>query len=107
MTTQIRIIDNKKLALTQSEWDLYQSICRSYDRPNFKGEELFKDIFESDNDGVIIFLKPPASRYTSIEIFLFISAIFQHQHMRQMHDQLKQLMNEVRTKLKEVENNKE
>jgi len=86
MSSQIRIIDNKKLALTQSEWDMYQSICRSYDRANFKGEELFKDLFESDNDGIIIFLKPPSSRYTSIEVFLFISAIFLHQHVRQMHD---------------------
>jgi hypothetical protein len=102
MQTYIKIIDNKKLALTQSEWDLYQSICRSYDRANFKGEELFKDLWESDDQGIIIFLKPPTSRYTSIEVFLYVVAVFQHQHMRQMHSQLKQLMGEVRAKLQEV-----
>ena len=85
MPTSIKIIDNKKLALTPSEWDMYQSICRSYDRPYFKGEELFKDLFQSDNDGIIIFLKPPSSRYTSMEVFLFISGLMVHQHVRQMH----------------------
>lgn len=107
MKTQIRIIDNKKLALTQEEWDLYQSIARSYDRANFKGEALFKDLFESDEEGIIIFLKPPASKYTSIEVFLYVVAVFQHQHMRQMHSQLKSLMGEVRAKLEEVNVKKE
>jgi hypothetical protein len=102
MTPTIHIIDNKKLSLTPEEWTMYQSICRSYDRPNFKGEELFKDLFETDGDGIIVFLKPPASRYTSMEVFLFLSAIFQHQHMRKMYGQLQLLMGEVRTKLQEV-----
>ena len=60
MATQMHIIDNKKVALTQNEWDMYQSICKSYDRQNFKGEDLFKDLFETDDNGIIIFLKPPS-----------------------------------------------
>ncbi len=103
MTTQIRIIDNKKLALTQSEWDMYQSICRSYDRSNFKGEELFKDLFESDNNGIIIFLKPPASRYTSVEIFLFISALMTHQNIRQIHQTASALFKQLNDKIKQCD----
>lgn len=103
MTPQIRIIDNKKISLTQAEWDLYQSICRSYDRANFKGEELFKDLFESDDDGIIVFLKPPSSRYTSIEVFLFLVGIFQHQHVRKVYGQLQVLMHEVKSKLQDLD----
>lgn len=102
MHTMVKIIDNKKIAVTPEEWEMYQSICRSYDRPNFKGEELFKDLFESNAEGIITFLKPPSSRYTSIEVFLFIVAVFQHQHMRQMYSQLQGLMGEVRAKLSEI-----
>ena len=106
MNTRIHIIDNKKLSLTQEEWDMYQAICRSYDRPNFQGEELFKNMFESDEEGIILFLKPPSSRYTSMEVFLFVSAIFLHQHTRRVYGQLQQLMDEVRGKLKELDTSK-
>lgn len=107
MNTKIHIVDNKKLSLTQEEWDMFQSICRSYDRPNFQGEELFKNMFESDEDGVIVFIKPPTSRYTSMEVFLFVSSIFLHQHTRRVYSQLQQLMGEVRAKLKEIDTIKE
>lgn len=102
MNVMVKIIDNKKISLTTEEWEMYQSICRSYDRPNFKGEELFKDLFESNDEGIITFLKPPSSRFTSMEVFLFVVAIFQHQHMRQMYNQLQGLMGEVRSKLSEI-----
>lgn len=85
MNPQIRIIDNRKISLTQNEWDMYQTIARSYDRANFKGEELFKNLFESDDNGIILFLKPPNDKYVSMEVFLFVSAIMLHQHIRQMH----------------------
>lgn len=106
MVPKIHIIDNKKLSLTQEEFSMYQSICRSYDRPNFKGEELFKNLFESDENGIIVFLKPPSSSYTSMEVFLFVVTIFEHQHMRQMYSQLKGLMGEVKEKLQEVSTKK-
>jgi hypothetical protein len=99
MSISIKIIDNKKISLTQEEWDMYQSICRSYDRPNFKGEELFKNLFESDDNGIIVFLRPPSSRYTSMEVFLFLVAVFNHQHVRVIYNQLQILMKEVRQEL--------
>lgn len=107
MNILIKIIDNKKVAMTPEEWEMYQSICRSYDRSNFKGEDLFKDLFESNEEGVITFLKPPSSRYTSIEVFLFVIALFQHQHMRQMYGQLQNLMGEVKGKLSELSSKSE
>lgn len=103
MNTQIRIIDNKKLALTQEEWEYYQSICRSYDRPNFKGEDLFKGLFESDDTGNITFLKPPTARYTSIECFLFIVCLYNHQKMRMYHEHMRQLMSEIKVAVKEMQ----
>lgn len=82
-----RIINNKKIDLTEDEWRLYQEICKSYDRPNFKGSDLFVELFETDANGIITYLKPP-TRYTSMEVFLFMMAIMQHQHLRVMYSRI-------------------
>ncbi len=96
----IRIICNKKVDLTDDEWEMYQSICKSYDNPpSMKGESLFQNLFEADDDGVIQFLRPPTERYVSMEVFLFLVAIFQQQHARLIYGKLEDLMNEVKQKL--------
>ena len=77
----IRIIDNKRIDLTNDEFSLYEKICRSYDQPNFKGEYLFEELFESDNNGFITFLKPPTN-YTTPEVIFFLINIMVHQHLR-------------------------
>lgn len=79
-----RIIDKKRIDLTDDEWQLYQEICKSYDRPNFKGSDLFAELFETDENGIIVFLKPPTN-YTSMEVFLFMMSVMMHQHLRVMY----------------------
>ena len=95
----IKIIDNKKIEMTEDEWLSYRDICRSYDRPNFKGEELFKDLFETDDNGIIVFLRPPSTRHTSMEVFLFVSIIMQQQQMRLFAKRFDALCEEVREKV--------
>jgi hypothetical protein len=84
----IKIIDNKKVDMSHDEWAMYQKIVKSYTDLTGKGEDLFIDLFESDEAGTIIFLKPPAKRRTSLEVFLFLMALMQHQHLRLMHQQV-------------------
>ena len=76
----LRIIDNKRVDLTDAEWLLYQDICKSYSRLNFNGSDLFKGLFETDQNGIIIFLRPPTTR-TSMEVFMFLVNIMIHQHL--------------------------
>lgn len=99
----IKIIDNKKIELTDDEWTMFNSICRSYDRPNFKGENLAKNLFETDDSGIIVFLKPPTSNYTSMEMFLFFHCIYQHQHMKILYKQVEDLASEIRSKIQELQ----
>ena len=99
----VRIIDNKKVDMTEDEWALYQKIVKSYTIPPNKGEDYFMDLFETDNNGIIIFLKPPSQRRTSFEIFLFLMALFQHQHIRMMHNQVDDIVNQMKTKMSEIE----
>lgn len=96
----LHIIDNKKVDMTQDEWSMYQKIVKSYTTMTNKGEDLFIDLFETDDQGIIIFLKPPSKRQTSFEIFLFLMSLMQHQHLRQMHNQIDELCTQVKNKLK-------
>lgn len=86
-----RIIDNKRIDLTDAEWELYQSICKSYDNQYRQGKELFQGLFETNKDGVIIFLKPPTSKYSSMEVYMFLVGIMVHQHLGSACDQVNQL----------------
>ena len=55
----IRVVDNKKLDMTDDEWTMYQQIVKSYTTLSDKGEDLFMELFETDEEGIIIFLRPP------------------------------------------------
>lgn len=97
----IQIIDNKKVDMTTDEWNMYQKIVKSYTDLQNKGEDLFIDLFESDDKGIIIFLKPPSKRRTSFEVFLFLMALMQHQHLRLMHQQIDEVVSQIKSKLKD------
>lgn len=77
----IRVIDHKKLDLTNDEFILYEKICKSYDSPTFKGSDLFKNLFETNEHGIITFLRPPTTSYTSMEVWMFLVAVMIHQHI--------------------------
>jgi hypothetical protein len=96
------VVTNKKLEMTDDEWNMYQKIVQSYTTPTNKGEDLFNELFETDNDGIIIFMKPPSKFRTSFEVFLFLMSLMQHQHLRLIHQQVDALAAEVREKLKGV-----
>ena len=77
---------------------MYHKIVKSYTDINGKGEDLFIDLFETNDDGIIIFLKPPSKRRTSLEVFLFLMALMQHQHLRLMHQQVDEAVKELKQK---------
>lgn len=95
----IKIIDNKRVEVTDDEWNMYEKIVKSYTTATNKGEDLFMDLFETDDQGIIMFLKPPSKRQTSFEVFLFLMALFQHQHLRLMHQQVDEACAALKEKL--------
>ena len=99
----IRIIDKKKIDLTEDEWAMYQKIVKSYTTLTNKGEDLFIDLFETNEDGIMIFLRPPSKRQTSFEVFLFLMSIFQHQHLRSLHEQIDDICDQMKEKMKELD----
>ena len=100
--SRIRIIDHKKVFMTDDEFKFYEDICKGYDRPNFKGQELFQDHFEVNDDGIIVFVKPPHKQYSSMEVFTFLISLMVNQQLRISHEQVRSLVVEADKKFKEV-----
>ncbi len=94
----IRVVDNKKLEMTEDEWFLYQKIVKSYTTLSNKGEDYFIDLFETNEEGIIVFLKPPSRRQTSLEVFLFLMSLMQHKHLRLMHQQVNEAVADLKEK---------
>ncbi len=86
--------------MTEDEFRMYTQIVQSYTKePYQKGEDFFIDLFETDDQGMIIFLKPPSQRQVSLEIFLFMMCVMQHQHIRNMYNQIQSLSKELTQKI--------
>jgi hypothetical protein len=108
---QNRIIDNKKVLITDDEYSFYEVICKGYNRPNFEGKELFQDHFEANENGIIIFVKPPHKKYSSLEVYTFLVSIMVNQQLRLAQDQVQTLINEakelIKTKIEDLDKQKE
>ena len=101
----IKIIDNRKVDLTEDECQAYERICTSYDDPPaVKGKDLFAGLFETDENGIIVFLKAPHNRMCSFEVYLFVSNLMIHQHLRLNHKLVESLAKRVDEKLKLIDN---
>jgi|SRR5580658_2877692 hypothetical protein len=95
MTEQVHIIDNKRVSMTDSEWAMYQAICKSYDEPpHQQGRDFFVNLFESDEQGMITFLRPP-TRVCSQEVVIFMINLMVHQRLRDCYKRV----NEMHSKL--------
>lgn len=99
----IHVIDNKRVEVTDAEWAMYEKIVKAYTTATNKGEDLFIDLFETDDRGVIIFLKPPSKHRTSLEVFLFLMCLFQHQHLRLMHNEVSSVCDQMKEKMREMD----
>lgn len=100
-----KIIDNRMIEMTESEWTMYNEICKSYDKPpSMRGSDLFQGLFESDQDGFITFIKPPSTRQTSLECYLFIVSIFNHQQARLFKKQVDDLCFNIKAQAEKMFN---
>lgn len=100
----IKIIDNRKVDITEDEARAYEKICQSYDDPPaMKGKDLFAGLFETNDEGIIIFLKPPHNRMCTFEVYLFLMSLMQHQHLRVMHKIVAEAAKKIDEKLKMVD----
>lgn len=96
----LKIIDNKRIDLTDEEYTMYEAICNGY----VQGKDLFKDLFETDEEGLIVFLKPPKKMF-SMEVVLFLQNVMVHQHLRKIYREHNQAVKEMRELMAEFKKN--
>lgn len=94
----LRIIDNKRVDLTDTEYKIYQKLCEEYTEKYFQGKELFTGLFEVNDDGIILFVKPQHQRKFSMEIYCFMLSVMQNQHLRIMQKQQQMFIEEAQKK---------
>ncbi len=98
-----KIIDNKKVEMTQDESTMFDNICKSYTTLTNNGEDLFEGLFETDDNGIILFLRPPSKKQTSLEVFLFLVALTTQQHLRLMYKQVDNVCIQMKSKMNEID----
>lgn len=98
----MRIVDNKKLDLSDQEYSEYIKICRSYDRASFRGEEIFKGLFETDDAGQIVYIRPPSNRYTSMEAIIFMFVIANSQQLRELKGAVNKMIADAKAQIAAV-----
>jgi len=94
----LRIIANKRVEMTDDEFQFYQKICNSYPQ----GKDLFRDLFETDSEGMIVFLVPPSKEF-SMEVVLFLQNLMVHQHMRKIYKDHENALDDLNKYREEVE----
>lgn len=87
-----KIIDNKKVEMTNDEWKMYEAICESHEP---LGKSLFKNMFEVDDEGLIQYLIPPQSKF-AIDVVLFLQNLMLHQHLRRVYKEHDNALIELR-----------
>lgn len=94
-----KIIDNKKVEMTIDEVQMYESLLKSHDP---YGKELFKNLFEVNEDGVIVYLYPPQKKF-SLEVIIFLQNLMLHQHLRRVYKEHDEAIGELKNLMKEME----
>lgn len=92
----LRIIDNKRIELTDSEFSMYQELVKAYTTTTMNGEEYFKDLFETDKKGIIVFIRPPSKTYSSMECFMFVVVVMVHQYLRNACEESFAIVNDAK-----------
>ena len=93
----------KKVALTNDEYAEYTRIANSYTVPHRNGEELFKGMFEVNDDGIITMIRALGDKETSFEVLFFLMNLMQNQWLRVMADKVNAHIKISNDKLSEID----
>ncbi len=95
-----RSILYKKVLLTDDEYNEYQLICKRYTQ----GEELFRNVFEVDDHGRIIYIKAVSDKPMSFEVIHFLQNLQLNQFLRYSVSLVENKVAELDAKLLELTN---
>ena len=80
----IKAIAHQKVEMTDQEYQYYKELVSQFTDDKNKGEEYFKELFESDEEGFITFIKP--NRPIPWAIVFFVQQLMITQRLRIIDD---------------------
>ena len=81
----IRAVGNKRLDLSDSEYQYYCSLKDSF------GESEFVDLFQTDKNGIILSVNPPINKKTSLGVIYFLLNIMMNQRVRALDEKINKI----------------
>jgi len=76
----IKAIDHRKIDITEEEYKFYQKLIKMHTDDSNKGTDYFKDLFETDDDGIITIIKPVKS--IPWAVLFFVQNVMINQKLR-------------------------
>lgn len=87
----LQIIDHKSVDMTDEEFAYYGKLIQEFTVGTSNGKDQFRDLFEVDGDGCIVFIHPPIRKQIGWGILFFIQNLMINQRLRRMERQVGQL----------------
>ena len=76
----IRVVDYQKVDMCDEEWAYYQELLKKFTSGQ-SGAIFFKDLFVTDEKGIITIVKP--TKPIPWEVIFFVINLQQNQHLRE------------------------
>lgn len=95
----IRAVASKKLALTDEEYEYYKQLRSAF------GDDEFRGLFYTDDNGNITSIAPPASKPTAMVILFFLLNVMLNQRLRGIDKVVKKIDN-LERRIKRLEKDK-
>lgn len=84
----LQIVDHKNVDMTDEEFAYYKKLVAEFTVGTANGAEQFRDLFDVDGDGCIIFIRPPIRKQIGWGILFFIQNLMINQRLRRMESQV-------------------
>lgn len=88
----IRVIDYKKVDMTDEEFDYYTRLVKEFTYGTYNGKDQFHDLFDVDDDGCISIINPPFRKDVSWAVIFFIQNLMINQRIRRMELKIKEIL---------------
>jgi len=89
-----RIIDYKKVDMTEEEYLYYQQIVETFSDVTYSGKEQFHDTFEVDGEGCITLIKPPLKKQMAWAAIFFLQNLMINQRIRRLERWVAEFIND-------------
>lgn len=76
----MKVIDYQNVDMTEEEFAYYKELVNQCTTNNFKGQEYFRDLFKTDEDGFIILITPNKS--VPWAVLFFVQQVMINQRLR-------------------------